>query len=82
MPHFLKTSEICSVSKRDTTTGGVLENMILPALMKGGYAYTTQVYVGTRLGGGKHKVDALAVSSDGSKILISLKWQQTSGTAE
>lgn len=67
---------------RDTRTGGVLEAMILPSLARGGYAYKTQQPVGKRVGGnGKHVVDAIA-EKDGKKFLISLKWQQTSGTAE
>lgn len=66
---------------RDTTTGSVLEGMILPALSKGGYSFQTQVEVGKRLSGRKHNVDVLA-ERDGKAVLISLKWQQTSGTAE
>ena len=34
-----------------------------------------------RFGVGKHRVDALA-EKEGRQILVSLKWQQTSGTAE
>ena len=70
------------MSPRDTRTGKVLETMVLPALTRGGYSYDEQVDIGTRLGGGRHKVDVLAVAKDGRKYLISLKWQQTSGTAE
>lgn len=70
------------MSPRDTRTGGVLEQMILPALTKGGYSYKTQVNIGTRTGGGKHYVDVVAEDKDGQTILISLKWQQVSGTAE
>lgn len=67
---------------RNTNTGGVLESMILPALKRGGYSVQQQVNVGIRLGGkGKHNVDAVA-EKDSEKILISSKWQQTSGTAE
>lgn len=67
---------------RNTNTGGVLENMILPALRRGGYTVQKQVNIGIRLGGkGKHMVDAVA-EKDSQKILISSKWQQTSGTAE
>ena len=40
-----------------------------------------QVQAGTRPGGGTHIVDVLADKS-GESILISVKWQQTSGTAE
>ena len=69
------------MSPRDTTTGGVLETMVVPALLHGGYEVTKQVNIGERLGGGKHKVDAVAKRGD-STYLISLKWQQTSGTAE
>lgn len=67
---------------RDTRTGGVLEAMVLPSLAKGGYSYKVQQPVGVRVGGkGKHVVDAIA-EKDGRKLLISLKWQQTGGTAE
>jgi hypothetical protein len=64
-----------------TTTGGVLEAMILPALRLGGYEYNTQVRLGNRIGGGKHNLDVLATKDD-RRFLVSLKWQQTSGTAE
>ena len=66
---------------RDTRTGGVLEAMILPALKRGGYTYEVQQKVGLRIGGGTHKVDAVA-QKNGQKILVSLKWQQVGGTAE
>ncbi|HVH29586.1 MAG TPA: PD-(D/E)XK nuclease superfamily protein [Vicinamibacterales bacterium] len=69
------------MTPRNTNTGGVLEAMILPALARGGYSYQKQVRVGQRCGGGNHKVDAIATKSD-EKILVSLKWQQTGGTAE
>ena len=55
--------------------------MILPALTRGGYTCMKQVRVGTRCGGGVHKVDAVAARND-EKVLVSLKWQQTGGTAE
>jgi hypothetical protein len=69
------------VTPRNTNTGGVLEAMILPALNRGHYSYQAQVKAGVRCGGGTHKVDALA-EKDGAKVLVSLKWQQTGGTAE
>jgi hypothetical protein len=69
------------MSPGSTRTGGVLERMILPALDQGGYACATQVVLGKRLGIGRHTVDAVA-EKDGRKLLISLKWQQVSGTAE
>jgi len=69
------------VSPRNTNTGGVLEAMVLPALTRGGYCAEQQVLVGTRCGGGVHKVDAVA-ARQGEKVLVSVKWQQTGGTAE
>lgn len=69
------------MSPRDTSTGGVLEAMVLPALTRGGYTYQTQQSIGQRFGGGKHIVDVIA-EKNGAKYLVSLKWQQVSGTAE
>ena len=69
------------MARRDTGTGAVLEKMMLPALERGGYSYNKQVRVGTRLGGGTHFVDIVA-EKGGQKLLISVKWQQVSGTAE
>lgn len=69
------------MTPRNTNTGGVLEAMILPALERGGYAYKKQVKIGQRHGGGAHMVDAVA-TKDGETILVSMKWQQTGGTAE
>jgi hypothetical protein len=69
------------MAPRNTSTGGVLEAMILPALRRGGYAYLIQQQIGERFGGGKHFVDVVA-EKEGQKYLVSLKWQQVSGTAE
>jgi hypothetical protein len=69
------------MSSRNTTTGAVLENMVLPALDRGGYTHVEQFNVGLRFGGGRHFVDVVA-EKDQRRILISLKWQQASGTAE
>lgn len=69
------------MSPRNTTTGRVLEDMILPSLRRGGYNYATQVHMGNRIGGRKHLVDVVA-EKDKQSILVSLKWQQVSGTAE
>jgi hypothetical protein len=70
------------MTPRDTRTGGVLEEMILPALRRGGYSVQTQVTIGQRFGGGRHIVDVLAEQPPDRTLLISLKWQQVSGTAE
>ncbi len=66
---------------RDTRTGSVLENMVLHALRLGGYSCSVQQIIGKRPGGRKHQIDIVA-SKDLKTILISLKWQQVSGTAE
>jgi hypothetical protein len=56
--------------------------MILPSLRRGGYTYPNGPQkIGTRFGGGAHFVDVIA-EKDGQRYLISLKWQQVSGTAE
>ncbi|MGH8615831.1 MAG: PD-(D/E)XK nuclease superfamily protein [Gammaproteobacteria bacterium] len=69
------------MSPGNTRTGGVLERMVLPALDQGGYSYRVQVKLGQRLGCGSHFVDAIA-EKDGRTFLVSVKWQQVSGTAE
>lgn len=68
-----------------SSTGKVLEEMVLPALKCGGYQYKKQVDIGDRLGAGKkHRVDVLAWpdKTPNRCYLISLKWQQVSGTTE
>ena len=69
------------MSPRNTRTGGVLEQMVLPALDQGEYSYKVQVNLGQRLGCGRHFVDAVA-EKNGRSFLISVKWQQVAGTAE
>ena len=39
---------------RNTRTGAVLEQMVLPALEMGGYVVERQVRLTERLGGGRH----------------------------
>jgi hypothetical protein len=67
--------------QRDTRTGGVLERMVLPALDYGGYSCQVQVRIGQRPGFGQHVVDVVA-EKEARQLLISVKWQQVSGTAE
>jgi hypothetical protein len=67
---------------RDTGTGAMLEEMVLPALQRGGYKYQKQVHIGVRFGGGRHIVDVVATDAEGGNCLVSLKWQEVSGTAE
>jgi hypothetical protein len=47
----------------------------------GGSSVQKRVVVGVWLGGGKHIVDVVA-EKDGRRLIVSLKWQQVSGTAE
>ena len=67
--------------RRDTRSGQMLESAVCPALSMGGYEIEKQKKIGKRIGGGTHRVDALA-SKEGRKILVSLKWQEVNGTAE
>ena len=53
--------------------------MILPSLKRGGYLFERNKKVGERLNGRTHNVDCFLTEE---KTLISLKWQQSSGTAE
>ena len=55
--------------------------MVFPALDQGKYTWKAQVNIGQPLGCGQHNVDVVA-EKDGRKLLISMKWQQVSGTAE
>lgn len=66
---------------KGTTTGGILEQLILPALNHGGYGWKTQVCIGEKPSGGRHQVDVIA-SKESVLILVSCKWQQVSGTTE
>lgn len=57
--------------------------MVLPALDHGKYTYQTRQNIGKRFGAlGRHFVDLVVTDQDGRSFLVSLKWQQTSGTAE
>lgn len=67
----------------NTRTGDVLEKMVLPALDHGKYTYLKHQNIGKRFGAlGRHLVDLVVTAPDGATFLVSLKWQQTSGTAE
>ncbi|GIW58937.1 MAG: hypothetical protein KatS3mg087_0003 [Patescibacteria group bacterium] len=59
-------------------SGVVFEKMLTDALEKGGYSFVRNVIVGKKPDGSRYKVDLLV----DNKILVSVKWQQTSGTAE
>ncbi len=66
----------------NTTTGEVMEQMVLPALDRGRYTYTRKKQVGSRFGIHRHFIDTYAEDQHGRIHLISLKWQQVQGTAE
>ena len=70
-----------SSPSRNTTTGKEFETLVKKSLEEKGYQLTEQVQVGTRPNGSKHKIDLVA-KKGGHSYLVSLKWQQTSGTAE
>ena len=69
------------MSPRDTRTGDVMEQMVVPALRMGGYQVQRNVHIGLRLGVA-HRIDIRAEDGTGSIHLVSLKWQQVQGTAE
>jgi len=70
------------MAPRDTRTGGVLENIILPALSMGGYSFDKQVMIGTRPGGGAHKIDVLAQDSKGLSYFAEVAAGRWYGRAE
>ncbi len=66
---------------RNTQTGKTFEAAVQKTLIELGYEVTTQQQVGTRPNGSRHLIDLIAKKEKRS-LLISLKWQQSSGTAE
>ena len=69
------------MAPRDTRTGAVLESMVLPALTMSGYTFRKQVNIGLRPSDKRYVIDVLAKDGQDQTYLISLKWQQVSGTA-
>ena len=65
-----------------TRTGSTLEVTVEAVLLNNSYAVQKQQIVGTKPGGGRHKVDLVGMRPNGSKFFVSLKWQQTAGSAE
>ena len=68
---------------RNTTTGGILEQNSYTSFNKCRFitALGTAI-LGTRPSGKRHLIDVLGTHTSGRVILVSLKWQQVSGTAE
>jgi hypothetical protein len=56
---------------RDTRTGWVLEQMILPSLERGGYESKLRVKIGQRPGCGAHFVDVTPRNQTGSTSFLS-----------
>ena len=73
---------------RDTTTGSnyeaIIEMCIRRSCEKNGLEAISQTNIGTKPGGGKHRVDWEIIDKQdpNSRGLISCKYQGTSGTAE
>ena len=65
-----------------TRSGTVFQTIVQPALERNGYQISRQSIVGKGLGGGSHRLDYLALTPSGEKLVISLKWQEVSGTAD
>lgn len=76
------TKGVRPVSPGNTGSGAVLEATVIPALLSAGYTVVRHADIGRRFTGRRHIVDVLATNPDGRDILISLKWQQVSGTVE
>jgi len=62
---------------KGTRTGTNMERMIAAALGFNNYRFEKQVYIGQQLFGNRYKADFIV-----NDKIISLKWQQVSGTAE
>ena len=67
---------------RNTTIGAILEQTVIPALTNAGYNCVRNRNIGNRPSGKRHLIDVLGTHTSGRVILVSLKWQQVSGTAE
>jgi hypothetical protein len=76
------------MGSRDTTTGSnyeaIIEMCIRRSCEKNGLEAVSQTNIGTKPGGGKHRVDWEIIDKQdpNSRGLISCKYQGTSGTAE
>lgn len=62
-------------------TGHAMEEMVLPCLRRGGYLTERWRNVGEKPSGGKHLVDIVA-NKENKTVFVSLKWQQSRGSAE
>lgn len=67
---------------RNTGTGAQFEHRIEAVLQRCGLASQSQVLVGDKPGGGRHRVDHVVTRPGGGELLVSCKTQNTGGTAE
>ncbi len=67
---------------RNTLTGAVLEDTVVPALRRNGYNFVVQQNVGASFTGKKHRADVVINLSETTRTIVSVKWQQSAGTAE
>lgn len=65
-----------------TKTGSTLEASVEAVLLNNSYAVEKQIVVGSKPGGGRHRADLVGMRPNGTRFLVSLKWQQTTGSAE
>jgi hypothetical protein len=70
------------MSSRNTSTGAVLEDTVLPVLRRNGYTFATQQVIGLSLSGRRHRADIMVDLTPTTKTIVSVKWQQVSGSAE
>lgn len=67
---------------RGTGTGGQFERAVAAILQRCQVPFLSQVEVGEKPGGGKHRVDHVVTLSSGQELLVSCKTQNVGGTAE
>lgn len=65
-----------------TRSGQVFEAVCVPALRKNGYKVSLQKVVGLSLGDAKHRLDHYVEAPNDDKIIVSVKWQDVSGTTD
>lgn len=65
-----------------TTSGKVLEEIIVPIAERNGYEIDTQARLSPGVGGGQHWLDALVTAPNGDKVALSLKWQAGPGSVD
>jgi hypothetical protein len=67
---------------RGTRSGSTLDAAIEATLTRNGFGIEKQKYISMRPNGDRHKVDIAVTRPNGTKFLVSLKWQEVGGIAE